>query len=259
MSEAAWAAVLPEPERSELHRLLDIIDVIHDADGFWRRAPRADAEVEIVVAGWGVPVMDAAFLARLPALRAVFFTGGSVKCFVTDALWERGIPVTSAALANAQPVAEFACAQIVLSLKRVWPRVFAWRDDRIYLQIDPLAHGAFGTTVGLLALSRTGRIVRELLRRHDVEVLAYDPTVSPAEAKSLGVKLVSLEQVFAASNVVSCHLPLLPETHRLLRAGHFSLMRRGATFINTARGGVVSEVALAGVLAQRPELPAACR
>ncbi|MGH7947219.1 MAG: glycerate dehydrogenase, partial [Opitutaceae bacterium] len=152
MSESAWATVMPAPERRELHRLLDVVDVIHDPATASRRNPDAWSDVEVIVGGWGVPPLDAAFLARVPALRAVFFTAGSVKGFVTDALWERGVRVTSAALANAQPVAEFTCAQIVLSLKRVWPRVFAWRDQRIYEQDDALAPGACDATVGLLAL-----------------------------------------------------------------------------------------------------------
>lgn len=254
MSRAAYEAVLPPPERDEIHRLLDVVHVVHDADAAFAQNRDHWSDVEVIVSGWGVPVLDETVLEKLPSLRAIFHTAGTVKSFVTDAVWARGISVTSAALANAQPVAEFTCAQIVLALKRVWPRVFAIREERRYETDDAHAVGAFGSTVGLLALSKIGRLVREQLRQLDVQVIAYDPTVSSAVASELEIELVSLDEVFARSHVVSCHLPLLPETRGLVRGRHFARMRPGAAFINTARGEIVREAEMADALAQRPDL-----
>lgn len=254
MSAAAYAAVLPEPERSAIHQLLDVVGILHpDEPGTIAEHPEW-SEVEFLVSGWGTPALTSQWLARLPALVAVFHTAGTVKCIATEAMWRRGIRVTNAAQANARPVAEYTCAQIVLALKRVWPRALAWREERRYLPRDSFAPGALNSTIGLLALSRIGRLVRELLRSYDLRVLAYDPTVTAEEAVTLGIELAPLDRLFSEAQVVSCHLPLLPATTRLLRARHFAAMRSGATFINTARAGVLHETELLGVLRARPDL-----
>lgn len=254
MSEAAYAAVLPEPERSAIHQLLDVVGILHPGDASTIGERPEWTEVQFLVSGWGAPGLTSQILARLPALAAVFHTGGTVKSITTEAMWSRGIRVTSAAQANARPVAEYTVAQIVLALKRVWPRALAWRQERRYLTDDPLAPGALNSTIGLLALSRTGRVVRELLRSYDLRVLVYDPTVTAEEAVILGVELAPLERIFSEAHVVSCHLPLLAGTTGLLRGGHFAAMRPGATFINTARAGVLHETELLGVLRARPDL-----
>jgi len=85
-------------------------------------------------------------------------------------------------------------------------------------------------------------------------VIAYDPFIAPEVAAALNIELVSLEEIFERSDVVSCHTPLLDSTRGMLQRGHFLSMKYGATFINTARGGVVDEEAMCAVLAGRPDL-----
>lgn len=254
MSEEAYAAVFPEPERSALQQLVEVMGFVPQITPAILDAHPEWVDVEFLVSGWGTPALTARLLGRLPALTVVFHTGGTVKSIVTAPLWKRGIRVTSAAQANARPVAEFACAQIILALKRVWPRALAWREERRYLASDPLAPGAFNSTIGLLGLSRTGRLLRELLRSYDLRVLVNDPTVSAEEAEILGVELAPLTRIFSEASVVSCHLPLLKRTTGLLQARHFAAMRPGATFINTARAGVLRATDLLEVLQARPDL-----
>jgi len=139
-------------------------------------------------------------------------------------------------------------------LKHGWQRVREVREERRFRKEDKHMPGAYCSTVGLLSLSRTGRLVAEHLRRLDVHMIAYDPLVTAAEGKALGVRITSLDEVFAQSDVVSCHTPLLPETTHLLRQQHFDCMKTGATFINTARGPIVNETEMLHVLAGRPDL-----
>ncbi len=254
MSGDAYAAVFPEPERSVLHELLDVVGIRHSAKLPGEAGTGDWSQVKCLVTGWGAPALDAQWLRRLPQLEVVFHTGGTIKALATRSLWRKGVRVTTAAQANAQPVAEYACAQIILALKRVWPRALAWRESRRYEHQDPLAPGARHQTVGLISLSRTGRLVRELLRSYELQVLAYDPTVSPGEAKALGVRLVPLDRLFAEAQVVSCHLPLLPQTAGMLRSRHFAVMPPGATFINTSRAGVVKAPDLLKVFRRRSDL-----
>jgi phosphoglycerate dehydrogenase-like enzyme len=68
------------------------------------------------------------------------------------------------------------------------------------------------------------------------------------------VRLVSLEEAFAISDVISCHTPLLKETERMIRGAHFASMKRGATFLNTARGAIVAEDEMIDVLRERDDL-----
>jgi phosphoglycerate dehydrogenase-like enzyme len=95
-----------------------------------------------------------------------------------------------------------------------------------------------------------------MLRSHEVNVLAYDPYLTPQTAEDLGVTPCELPGLFARSEVVSVHTPWLPETEKLIGAGLLGSMKRGATLINTSRGAVIDEDALCGVLRERSDLTA---
>ena len=99
-----------------------------------------------------------------------------------------------------------------------------------------------------------GRLVRERLRPFDLRVVAYDPYVTPEEARVLGVDLMPLEDLFASSEVVSLHTPWLPETEGMIRGSHLASMKRNAILINTSRGAVVREAEMVEGVKQRPDL-----
>jgi phosphoglycerate dehydrogenase-like enzyme len=99
-----------------------------------------------------------------------------------------------------------------------------------------------------------GRLVRERLRPFDLRVVAYDPYVTPEEARVIGVDLMSLEDLFESSEVVSLHSPLLPETEGMILGSHVASMKWNATLINTSRGAVVREAEMVEVLEERPDL-----
>ncbi len=217
------------------------------------------SDTKYIFGTWGLPWMDGAFLDRLPHLKAVFYAAGSIKGFAAPDLWDRGIPVFSAWAANAVPVAEWSLAQIILCLKRTWPAVRRVRETQCSQNSAYHAErvpGAYGSTVGLLSLGMIGTMVAERLRALDVNVLAYDPFAQHGDAAALGVRLASLEEVFAGSDVVSCHTPWLKETEKMLRREHFASMRPSASFLNTARGAVVDEEGLIAVLQERSDLTA---
>ena len=214
--------------------------------------------VEALFTGWGCPALDAALLAAAPALRVVFYAAGSVRQIVTEAFWNRGITITSAAAANAIPVAEFALGVIFLSLKHAWQFAReARREGRLPTgEALPRLPGGCGSTVGLISLGQVGRLVARRLASTDVRVIAYDPFVTEGEARQLGVERVELAEVFRRSDVVSLHAPLLPATRGLIRREHFAAMKPGATFLNTARGAIVREDEMTEVLRARPDLTA---
>jgi phosphoglycerate dehydrogenase-like enzyme len=249
----ARQAAFGAPEQAALSEITTMVPPPLTADN-WRSHRAELATVEAIFSGWDAPPMNAEFLAACPALRVVFHAGGSVKFLVSDAFWERGIRITSAARANAIPVAEFTFAQIILGLKHAWRSAVATRVAQRYVRQVESIPSAYGSTVGILSLGVVGRLVAQRLRSLDVRVIGYDPYLTAQDAAALGIECVGLVELFTRADVVTCHTPLLPETTHLLREGHFAAMKAGATFINTARGAIVHEPELITVLTRRPDL-----
>ncbi|MFJ8674378.1 hydroxyacid dehydrogenase [Streptomyces sp. NPDC093589] len=205
------------------------------------------ADAEVLLTCWGAPQLTAQVLKAAPRLRAVVHAAGSVKHHITDACWERGITVTSAAAANALPVAEYTLAAILFANKRVLHAAHRHRTlrGRPYdWQQEWEGSGNYGRTVGVIGASRIGRRLIALLRPFDLRILLYDPYVDATEAARLGATRVPLDALCADSDIVTVHAPQLPATYHLLGARELALMPDGATLINTARGSLVDESAL---------------
>ena len=205
------------------------------------------AQVEVLLTGWGSPAVDADALSRMPRLRAVVHTAGTVRFVATDALWEReDVLITSATEANAVPVAEYALAQILLAGKRTLAQQARYRRD--HTVTPPTAPGPgignYGGVVGLIGASRIGSLVAEHLRRFDLEVLITDPFASADEIAALGAGKVEPEELYARADVVSLHAPDVPSTRGMVTRELLALMRDGTTFLNTARPALVDIDAL---------------
>jgi phosphoglycerate dehydrogenase-like enzyme len=196
---------------------------------------------EVVLSGWGCPPLDAELLAGAPNLRAVVHAAGGVKGHVTDACWERGLLVSTAAAANAESVAEYTLARILLANKAAdrLSRAYRQRREPIDLIAAYPEIGNLGKTVGIVGASRIGRRVIELLQPFDLRVLVSDPYLEDG---------VDLDELLAISHVVSLHAPSLPETRHMLDARRLALLRDGATLINTARGALIDQDALVAEL-----------
>ncbi|MET0233126.1 MAG: hydroxyacid dehydrogenase [Kibdelosporangium sp.] len=246
MTPDAAAAVLGDGGLAALGHVCDLAAGPVLDDFAAQRAKAVLSDVEVLVTGWGCPVLDEAALAMAPELKAVVHTAGSVRGHVTQACWDRGIVVSSAAAANALPVAEYTVAMILLSGKRVLERAREYRETRTNDWLaTPREVGNFGRTVGILSASMIGRRVAELLRQYDLRLLVHDPYLSDDEAAVLGVQPVSLRELFQRSDVVTVHTPLLPATRGLVSRELLAMMRPDAVLINTARGAVVDQDALA--------------
>lgn len=203
------------------------------------------ARTEVLVTGWGCPRLDGAALDAAPKLRAVLHSAGSVKGFVTPDLWSRDIAVSSAAVANAVPVAEYTLAAILLAGKDAFVARDRLRTERAFPGWGFVPGiGNHGRRVGVIGASRIGRRVIELLRPFDLRVSLSDPYVDEAGAAALGVPLLPLDELLRTCDVVSVHAPETPETHHLIGRRELALMPEGAVLINTARGGLVDHDAL---------------
>jgi phosphoglycerate dehydrogenase-like enzyme len=204
-------------------------------------------EADVLLTGWGCSRIDEGVLAQSPRLKLVAHTGSSIRPIVSDALWIRGITVTSSAAANAIPVAEFALATILLANKGVFAAREHYRANREplhYPWVAPGEKGNLGAVVGIVGASRTGRHLLRLLSAFNLTVLVYDPIADAKEIEALGAHLVSLDNLIAAADVLSIHAPSLPQTKGMIGADQLSRLRNGATLINTARGDLVDQRAL---------------
>lgn len=216
-------------------------------------AAGALARAEVLISGWDCPELDAPALERMPALRAVLHSGGSVKHHVTEAAWGRGLLVSSAVVDNAVPVAEYTLAMVISAGKRLpeMERAFrAGRDGRDWQHwsqdFGPV--GNHRRVIGVVGLSRVGRRVVEVLRVLDATVLVHDPYVPDDAVRELGAVPAGLDELVAASDVVSLHAPSNAETRHQMDRRRLALMKDGATLINTARGALVDTAALADEL-----------
>jgi phosphoglycerate dehydrogenase-like enzyme len=242
-------------ELAELRRLTELDEtVIPFRD--WARHPEILAETEVLFSGWSAPLMDEHFLQAAPKLRAVFYGAGSVRYFVTPAFWEREIVITSAASANAVPVAEYTVATVLLSLRDFWNRAAQAKVGKGWGDHTRAIPGSFRATVGLLSFGAIGRAVARHLKAFDVRVLVYCPYLQQSEAAAAGVQRAGLEELFESSDVVSIHTPVLPETIGMVNGRLVSSMKTGAALINTARGVIVNQPELVAVLRGRPDLHA---
>lgn len=205
------------------------------------------ARADILFTGWGAARVDAEALAIATRLRLIAHAGSAVKPAAAPEVWQAGIVVTAAAVANAVPVAEYALAMILLANKRTFPVRERFRTERKLWQPQWLAPGEpgnCGAVVGIVGASRIGRRLLALLKPFDLTVLVCDPYLSDEEARTLGVEKVTLPELMACSDVVSLHAPSLPETVGMIGRTELAAMRDGATLINTARGALVDHAAL---------------
>jgi len=243
-------ALTPDLFTPEHHARLATLALLPDPQPLTRfddaRAATLLARAEVLLTSWGSPRIDAAALARAPRLAAIIHAAGTVKGHVDPCCFERGIRVSSAAAANAIPVAEFALAAILLAGKRAFRLQHRYAEVRNYRlwwnEVPPI--GNYRKVVGVVGASRIGRLVMQHLRAFEFSVLVADPYLSAEEAAQCGAEKTELDGLLRGSDVVSLHAPSLPETRHLLDARRLALLRDGAVLVNTARGALVDGDAL---------------
>lgn len=238
--------VLSAAQVQQLARCCHLLDDEPLLDFASSRAERLLPEVEILVTSWGCPIINAAVLKQAPGLRAVVHAAGSVKRIITDTAWARGLLVSSAAGANAVPVAEYTLAMILLANKGVFElhHRYALQREQWVWPADIASVGNYGKVVGVVGASRVGRRVLELLTPFDFDLLVHDPTLNDEQLRVLGAKPVELDQLMATADVVTLHAPSLPGTRHMIDRRRLKLMRDGALLVNTARGALVEHTAL---------------
>lgn len=200
---------------------------------------------EVVVTSWGSPPITAEHVAAAPELKVVAHAAGSVKKRLDPDAHKGGILLLSASDVIAEPVAEYTIWAMLSGQRSLFRYHQLMKVERGWKTPDQYyGHLLAGQTVGIVSASMVGRRVINLLKPFNCDVVVYDPYLSDEATQELGVRTVSLEALFAESDIISIHAPSTPETKNMITGAHFQSIRDDALLINTARTWVLDQDAL---------------
>jgi D-3-phosphoglycerate dehydrogenase / 2-oxoglutarate reductase len=182
-----------------------------------------------------------------PKLRVIARAGTGVDNVDVAAATARGIVVMNAPGANSLSVAELAMG-LILSLARNIPAADASMKASKWEKSKFAGAEIRSKTLGLVGLGRIGQEVAARAQAFEMKVVAHDPFISAEMAATLGVELVSLDDLCARADYISLHIPALPSTKQLFNAERFARCKKGVRIINTARGELIDEAALADAI-----------
>lgn len=192
--------------------------------------------------------VDTAMLDMFPQVRFVLRAGVGLDNIDLAACKTRGIKVINSPGANANAVAEYVVASLLTVMRRMGPQQRSlmqgsWRD-RAYMGAE-----LRGKVLGLVGCGNVARALVHKLSTWELGgVIGYDPYLTGEQLSASGITPTTLDEVLVGADVVSLHVPLVPETKHLLNTESLARMKRGSFLVNAARGGVVDEAALAQAL-----------
>ncbi|MDQ7859334.1 MAG: phosphoglycerate dehydrogenase [Armatimonadota bacterium] len=200
-------------------------------------------DADAVIAG--TEPITAAVLAAAPRLRVIARRGVGTDSVDVVAATARGVAVTVTAGALTEAVADHTMGLLLAVARRI-----AAHDRRMKAGAWERVPGTdvHGKTLGIVGFGAIGRAVARRAAAFGMRLLACDPQPDVAAAAALGVRLCELPELLAASDAISLHVPLVPATRGLIGTDALARMKPGAILVNTSRGGVVDETALAKAL-----------
>jgi D-3-phosphoglycerate dehydrogenase len=190
---------------------------------------------------------DASLLQHANKLRVIGRAGVGVDNIDLDAATHKGIAVMNTPGANAVAVAEQTLGMMLAmarQLCRADALMHAGKWEKKSLQGTELR----GKVLGIVGLGRIGMEVARRARAFAMEIVAHDPFVSLSVAKEQGIRMSSLDELYAAADYITLHVGLTPQTTGMINAGSITKMKKGVRLVNCARGELVNEADLAEAL-----------
>lgn len=203
---------------------------------------RAIADADAILVRSATTLDEEALLAA-GRLKIVARAGVGLDNVDVPAATAQGVMVVNAPTSNITSAAELTVGLMLAAARHISPAHAAlirgeWRRSEFS------GTELFEKTLGILGLGRIGVLVAQRLAAFGMDVIAHDPYVQAGRAAQMGVRMVALEELMAASDFISVHLPKTTETVGLIGAEQFALARPGLVIVNAARGGIVDERAL---------------
>lgn len=207
-------------------------------------------DVEGVVVCHGSPTVSADMMDRAPNLKVVGELEGDRFAYRIDveAAWRRGIRTVDTTNGSSYPVAEWALAMILVSLRNAggyFRRIIAGDTSRPPESDFGYIHGELtGKRVGLIGCGHIGRLLIKFLRPFEVDIQVYDPYLSSEMPDALGFVKTSLEKILSESDVIACLAPLTPATQGMIGQRELDMIAPNSVFVNVSRGAIVDSDAL---------------
>src|SRR5450432_1909086 len=192
--------------------------------------------------------VDPSILALAPKLRVIGRAGVGVDNVDLDAATEAGVLVMNTPGGNAISVAEHTLA-LMLAMARHIPQANASTRAGKWEKKKFMGNELRGKTLGIVGMGSIGREVVKRARAFEMRIVAHDPYITPKIAQDLGVELVDLASLYAASDYITLHVASTPETQGMLSREAFAQMKTGVRIVNCARGELVDEAALEEAIA----------
>ncbi len=212
----------------------------------------------------GIEQISAEVLDQLPKLKVISKYGVGINNLDVASLKSKGVKLGFTPGVNKQSVAELALTLMLLSLRKIHRN-----HNEIVEGIWSQEKGAelFGKTVGLLGFGNIGQKLASILKSFDCQIIFFDEKIFSSQellriSKELGFKSDAIQQdeleaVLNQADILSIHLPLLPDTHNMISTKELNLLKPSVSIINTARGGIVDEFSLHAFLSNNPDAFAA--
>ena len=204
-------------------------------------------DAEVCITGWGQIKFTKEVLDQAPNLRIIAHTGGTVAPIVDETAYSRGIRVLSGNEVYAQSVAEGVICYILASLREI-PKFATMVQEKGWSDPEWYNEGLLEQKVGLVGFGAIARYTAKMLQAFHVDLYIASNHITPEEAAAYGGKKATLEEVFSTCKVVSLHMSATPKTYHQIDAKLLGLLQDGALLVNTARGSIIDEEALAKAL-----------
>jgi D-3-phosphoglycerate dehydrogenase len=236
-------------ERAELARAGCELIAVEDGDATEIAHAAADCDALLVVSAY----VPGTAIERLTRCRVISRLGAGTDRVDVEAATRHGIVVANVPDFCLNEQAEHTMALLLAFARRLPWMSAAMARGEWSARHDPAVHRVAGRTLGLVGFGASAKAVAERARGFGLHLLTWarSPDRHRADADRLGVQLVELERLLAASDFVSIHLPLTPDTRHLIDKGRLARMKPTAVLINTARGAVVDETVLVEALRQK--------
>lgn len=209
-----------------------ILELVKDVDAI---AVRSDTTITAEV------------IAAAPKLKVVGRAGVGVDNIDIEAATDHGVIVMNTPTGNTIATAELTFTHLLAGARPIVEAAVTMREgkwERKKLTGSELNQ----KTLGVLGMGRIGSEVAKRAMAFQMDVLAYDPYLTESRAKSLGVKLATLDEVIENADYITVHMPLTADTKHMLNADAFKRMKDGVRVFNCARGGIIEEAALIDAL-----------
>jgi phosphoglycerate dehydrogenase-like enzyme len=209
------------------------------------------SSVKVIVSEY-VPVNDLV-LSKAPSLMGVIAYGAGYDHIDVGALKRRGVQVCNCRGQNAQAVAELVFGLMLCLLRRIhkadpWIRVGGWEKAGRVLPEWASGRELWRKTLGIIGLGQIGARVARIAQGFDMKIIGYDPFMNPEQYSDLEVESVVLTELLSRSDIVTLHVPLTPDTEKMLDSRALKSVKPGMILVNTSRGKVIDEEAFIDAL-----------